>query len=66
MMCDEKSTTPKGVVSSLALLPRVGYVTLATLRYRKYNRDAVVAHRMVSVSYRMCNTVGDGHTLRLA
>ena len=27
--CDGKSTTPKGVVSSLALLPRVGRVPLA-------------------------------------
>ena len=25
-----------------------------------------MAHRMVGVSYRMCNTVGDGHTVRLA
>ena len=29
MMCDEKSTTPKGVASSFALLPRVGCVALA-------------------------------------
>ena len=29
MMCGGKSTTPKGVASSLALLPRVGCVALA-------------------------------------
>ena len=29
MMCDEKEYNPKGVASSLALLPRVGCVALA-------------------------------------
>ena len=42
-----KSTTPKGVASSLALLPRVGSLHLPTLRYRKYNPDGVMAHRVV-------------------
>ena len=28
-MCDEKKYNPKGVASSLGLLPRVGYVALA-------------------------------------
>ena len=43
----KKSTTPKGVASSLALLPRVGSLHLPTLRYRKYNPDGVWPHRVV-------------------
>ena len=39
---------------------------LPTLRFRKYNPDGVGAHRAIGVGYRMYNTMGDGHTVRLA
>ena len=45
--CDGKSTTPKGVASSLTSLPRVGCVALANPAYRKYNPDRVMTHRVV-------------------
>ena len=69
-----KSTTPKGVASSLTSLPRVGCVALADPELSKvqprWGNDAPHGlelsnvqygggwvHRVVGVSYRMCNVM---------
>ena len=57
MIRDEKKYNPQGgVASSLALLPRVGCVALASPALSKVYPDAVGAHRVVW-SYRMYNVM---------